>query len=129
LRRFPPVCLSRQAQGPRGPPLAVRLAAFLLALLAAGCVEADLPPPPPQAEQPAPAELWHFMATFTRDYVDGDIDAVCAITTPDAPCEILQSEPPTYGGVGRTLAECEDVQARVLALPRTVLLDACLRVS
>lgn len=107
----------------------MRLAALLPALLAAGCVEADLPEAQQHAERPAPGELWHFMATFTRDYTGDDVRAVCAVTSPDAPCEILQSEPPTYGGVGRTLAECEDVQARVLALPRTVLLDACLRVS
>ena len=101
--------------------MAARLAALLLAVLAAGFGAPAAPP--------ADEERWRFGGSFAHGYTREDMLAVCSIVDPDGPCEMLQSEPPLYGGMGNSRAACEDLRARVLALPRVADVRPCERMG
>jgi hypothetical protein len=78
------------------------------------CVPAGEPSAQPDA--PVSSGEWSLHGTFTQDFTQDDIEAVCVAGTGEPTCAMMKSYPPQYVFRFATRAECDEARAKILAV-------------
>ena len=69
--------------------------------------------------------LWRFRGSFTQDFTDEDVRAVCRAAGHGDDCAMMKSLPPQYAFTYASREACEAARGRVLAVPHVAGVTEC----